>query len=213
MTDRKPDPNGIPPKRPGGVFAPTPKRAAALARRRERQARVWELRKAGYPLSAIAKDVGATKATVWSDFRAVLAELRPPQQDIEAYRTLEYERLEELRARLWVRFVAETERPGGGDGHMVAQLARSLVQVSESTRRLVGADVPVVQRVDVTAAVTAIDVATGLKIAETYRLRHAEPTGLLPEHATPAIEAEVVDVVEPVRSSGTPAPDGGEAES
>ncbi len=120
-----------------------PKRRAEVAAAAERRAKVWQYRLAGASLGAIATAVGVSSKTVYFDLRRILAELAPAEADVATYRKLEGERLDAVRLRLSQRLAMEAERPGGGDASAVAALARALVSVSESQRRLIGADKPV----------------------------------------------------------------------
>jgi len=95
----------------------------------ERDDEIWELRKQGYSLRDIARNVGLGHVQVWRRLKAREEQILSP--NIEAYRELQNERIEAAVKALWSKIEA---------GDVPSVLA--LVRLMERQAKLYGLDAP-----------------------------------------------------------------------
>ena len=110
--------------------------SVALTDIESRRRLIFEARKAGFAIEAIAEQFGVSTSTVANDLRVTIARVRA-EVDMSAreYRSMELERLDKLQATIWTRATT---------GDLQAQ--KGVLRIMERRARLLGLDMP--QRID-----------------------------------------------------------------
>lgn len=110
---------------------------AYTAPQSERRTEIWEYRKSGLSVRAIAEKMKMSSATVYKDIRATLDELKELRlTDMDQWRDLELERLDDIVSKAYSVYARTQE-----DSIRLGALDR-LLKASQERRKLLGLDAP-----------------------------------------------------------------------
>src|SRR5258708_269235 len=123
-----------------GGSSPAARLAAAETRRQ-----VVALRIRGTPSQTIGRQLGISKVAAYNHFK--MAMKTTPKRDLEELRTLELERIADLRQRLWAELAGKPDpddptriiRP---EGEALATLINAAVKLSRHEAMVLGLDAP-----------------------------------------------------------------------